>query len=110
MAAPNKKGEDIMSKEEITTKIEMAYEMGKGAQEANTIANRTEMSNFMRSLSTPATTDTQEYSRKVTLFRNMNRASPQRNTVRKHAVGLPRYLRQRIQAINGAAEMICQHG
>ena len=71
VAAPNKRDEEFMTKEEIMAKIEMAYEMGKGAQEANTTANRTEMSNFMRSLSTPATTNTQEYSRKVTLFRNL---------------------------------------
>ena len=88
-----------MSKEEIMAKIEMAYEMGKGAQEANTMANRTEMSSFMRSLSTPAKPDTQDYRRKVTLFRNMNYASPQHNKVRKYAVGVPRYLRQRVQAI-----------
>ena len=49
-----------MSKEEIMAKIEMAYEMGKGAQEANSAANKTEMSNFMRSLSTPDTADTQD--------------------------------------------------
>ena len=74
----------------------MAYGMGKGAQEANSTANKTEMSNFVRSLSTP---ETQEYRRQVTLFRAMNIASPQDHKVRKYAVGVPQYLRQRIQAI-----------
>ena len=63
-ATPSKKEEETMSKEEIMAKIEMAYEMGKGAQEANSVANKTEMSNFMRSLSTPNTPDTQDYRRK----------------------------------------------
>ena len=93
---PNKKDEEVMSKEEIMAKIEMAYEMGKGAQEANSVANKTEMSNFMRSLSTQDTADTQDYRRKATLFRNMNFASPKS---RKYATGVPRYIRQRVQAI-----------
>ena len=61
-----------MTTEEIMAKIQMAYDMGRGAREANANSNKHEVMNFLKTCDEPQDNDdSSEYRRCVKLFRNM---------------------------------------